>query len=130
MEEDYDIITITETWLKELNNVKNASGNVIYLIYTNALERTASEKAVLRLIPAERSGMQSKSNSLPGKITFKGKLATTDKEKAYLFAEFFGSVFIERPADPELSDFIKERNDEIFFEVCITPEIVEKTFEI
>lgn len=67
-----------------------------------------------------------KSNSLPGKVMYNDKTATNDSEKANLFAEFFGSVFIKRPADPELDDFINERNDDGLFEIHITPIMVEK----
>lgn len=67
-----------------------------------------------------------KSNSLPGKIMYNDKTATSDSEKANLFAEFFASVLIERPADNELDEFINGRNDDGFFDVHITPEIVEK----
>lgn len=67
-----------------------------------------------------------KSKSLPGKLMYNNKSAITDEEKANLFAEFFASVFIERPIDVELETFIEERDDTGFFDVQITPEIVEK----
>lgn len=57
---------------------------------------------------------------------YNDKTATSDSEKANLFAEFFASVFIKRPADTELDDFIDRRNDDGFEEVQITPEIVEQ----
>lgn len=43
-----------------------------------------------------------KSNSLPCKLTHNDNIATSDIDKANLFADFFASVFIERPADNEL----------------------------
>lgn len=57
---------------------------------------------------------------------YNDKTATSDSEKANLFAEFFASVFIKRPADSELDDFINGRRDNGFLDIHITPEIVEK----
>lgn len=49
------ISSMSKMGMNQLNNVENASGNVLDLIYSNALERTTSEIAIRRLIPAERS---------------------------------------------------------------------------
>lgn len=40
-----------------------------------------------------------KSESLPCKVTHNGKTAVSNIDKANLFAEFFSSVYIERPVD-------------------------------
>lgn len=65
-----------------------------------------------------------KSNTLPCELTFNGKSATSDQEKANLFAEFFSSVYIERPKDDDLDLFLENRDDRNCFNVRTSPEAV------
>lgn len=67
-----------------------------------------------------------KSQSLPCKLEYGDKTAVTDIDKANLFAEFFASVYIERPPDNGLIDFINKRNDHGLWNVKVTPEIVHR----
>lgn len=52
-----------------------------------------------------------KSNSLPCKMEFNGVSATTDKEKASAFAEFFSSVYVDYGVDDSLNEFINNRSE-------------------
>lgn len=54
---------------------------------------------------------QRKSNSIPATMKYGDKTATTDTEKAQLFAEFFESVYVQHTYDSELSSFIENRRD-------------------
>lgn len=64
------------------------------------------------------------SNNLPGKIMLGNETATSDNDKANLFAKFLSSVYIERPVDNDLANFINSRNDNGCFKIIIDPDIV------
>lgn len=50
------------------------------------------------------------SNSLPCKMVLDDKTVVTNAEKAELFAEFFSSVFIDRPADNQITQVLESRD--------------------
>lgn len=65
-----------------------------------------------------------KSNNLPCKMSYDNKSATTDEEKANLFAEFFSSVYKECRKDETLSNTINSRNDHNCRNVLISKEAI------
>lgn len=64
-------------------------------------------------------------NSLPCKLVLGEETAVSDGDKANLFAKFLSSVYIERPTDNNLTNFINSRNDQGHFKVFINPDIVQ-----
>ncbi|XP_037034212.1 uncharacterized protein LOC119072993 [Bradysia coprophila] len=76
-------------------------------------------KSFWRHINAKR-----KSNNLPAVVELNGKKASTDSEKANLFAEYFQSVYATEPDDPSLLDFINTRNDHDCYDVTAPTELV------
>lgn len=65
-----------------------------------------------------------KSNTLPCKLDFNGKVAISDKEKADLFASFFSSVYVTHDTDPDLINVINSRNDHNMFNIVPSPDSV------
>lgn len=64
------------------------------------------------------------SHNLPCKLVLDQETIVSDKDKAHLFAKFLSSVYVERPQDNELTNFIDSRNDRGFFKIIINPDIV------
>lgn len=76
-------------------------------------------KSFWRFINSKRS-----SNALPSKIVFNGEEAKTDKEKADVFAKFLQSVYVQHDDDPDLCDFIDNRDDRICFNIQFCSESI------
>lgn len=65
-----------------------------------------------------------KSNTSPAKIDFNSEVATTNGEKADIFAKFLNSVYVNHENDPDLHDFIKKRQEIHQFNILITSDII------
>lgn len=65
-----------------------------------------------------------KSNTLPAKMFLNDKSATTDKEKADLFACHFQSVYVQHDDDPNLNNFIQQRQDGNCFNLNFDIDII------
>lgn len=63
-------------------------------------------------------------NSIPANMKYGDKSASTDIEKAELFAEFFQSVYTKHSIDNELPSFIENRQDHNCFNLRVTAESV------
>jgi len=74
-----------------------------------------------------------KASSLPGKMYYENEQATSDIEKANMFAKFFASVYTknERESDDDnaLLSHIASRNDSGFLDITITPDIVRQVLK-
>lgn len=67
-----------------------------------------------------------KSSSLPCKLNYKDKSATSNEEKANLFAEHFSSVYIKgQRNDMDTEQFIHSRIDNNCFNVMFSPESIK-----
>lgn len=84
-----------------------------------ANERKGDPRSLWRYINGKRS-----TNSLPNKLTFNDEIATSDPEKAGLFADFFASVYINHNNNTNMNEFINNRNDNGFNMFGITEEAV------
>lgn len=96
----------------------------LYTAYVKGLanDRTTNPKSFWRFINGKRS-----TNSLPSKLKLDDQTATTNSEKANLFARYFSSVYIEHNSDNDIDSFIKDRDDSGFNSFKITDEAVYNT---
>ncbi|XP_037042123.1 uncharacterized protein LOC119078631 [Bradysia coprophila] len=63
-----------------------------------------------------------KSNNLPDILNFENKTATTDQEKADLFAEYFEDVYVNHEEDEFLDSFIMNRDEENCYDLTVSQE--------
>lgn len=63
-------------------------------------------------------------NSIPSEIKLNDQKATTDVDKANMFAKFFQSVYVNRDRDNELSAFIENRSENNCFNMTFTYDSV------
>lgn len=95
------------------------------LLFSNFLRDQASSlksdpKSFWRHINSKRV-----SNSIPSIVTYKNQQASSEKDKANLFAEFFQTVYSDFDmGDPEIIDFIRNRNDINCYNIECTTESV------
>lgn len=66
------------------------------------------------------------SNTLPAEIRLKEKSASTDSEKADLFADYFRSVYTQYESDTEISNFINNRDDSECYNIEITEATIRR----
>lgn len=64
------------------------------------------------------------SNALPSSISFKDNKATSDKEKADLFATFFKSVYVEYQTDFDIDSFLASRSENNCQNIIISEQAV------
>lgn len=93
-------------------------------LYTNYVKQLAQNRngdsgSFWRFINEKRS-----SNSLPSKISLNDQSASTDADKANLFANFFASVYIDHNDQTDLRNLIDNRNDHGYNIMNITNETV------
>lgn len=84
-----------------------------------AQDRKCNPKAFWQFVNSKRS-----SNSLPSQLNYNGKSASSDTEKANLFAAFFSSVYINHDNQFNVRETIKNRNDHGCSVLQITEEAV------
>lgn len=63
-------------------------------------------------------------NSIPPSIKLDDHIATSDSDKANLFAEYFQTVYVKHAEDHDLNAFIENRSDTNCFNLLFTPESV------
>lgn len=105
-------------------NAKNDFESYQKELYTEYVKKLAHDrhnnpKMFWRYINGKRS-----SNSLPTKLKYNDKTATTDTEKANLFAEFFSSVYVDHKDNTDIRSFIHNRNDSGFNNFRVNEEAV------
>lgn len=88
-------------------------------IQTIASNVKNDQKKFWKYINGKRSG-----SKLPNKMTFDGKTAISDADKANLFAKFFSSVYVKHTDDINLDEFINNRYDSGRFNIIISFESV------
>lgn len=93
----------------------------LYTNYVKTLtqDRNKDPKTFWRFINGKRA-----SNSLPSKLNYNGKTATSDIDKANLLAEHLSSAYINHNTDTNLNSFIHNRNDHGCNTFCISEEAV------
>lgn len=70
-----------------------------------------------------------KSNGLPCKLNYNEISATTDSDKANLFADFFSSVYTAHSPDDSFSNDINSRPDHNCWNITVSPESVQMALE-
>lgn len=114
---------------KEADDIKFESAKLEFItyqkeLYTSYVKKLASErkgdpKSFWRYINGKRF-----SNSLPSKLNYRGSSATTESEKANLFAEFFASVYTNHITNIDLNEITNGRSDIGFNKLNITNDAV------
>lgn len=93
-------------------------------LFENFLREKADEaktnpKSFWRYINDKR-----KSHKLPNTMTYEGSQATTDAEKADLFANYFQTVYSSHGSDNDSENFINTRQEANFFKLTVTSDTV------